>query len=103
MIIKITWDYSKRENKSYQEVLELICNDYKGVIYTTCLEFFNFKYLDNYVVVDKRNGEYIVLEELLDNDGSYSNKEIRKTHNAGKLLLSGSLKFKSGGNREWQE
>jgi hypothetical protein len=83
--------------KSYFEVKEDLD---KGVniIYTNCLDFFCFSYLNKGydVVAIKSNGDYILLSELLSNSKEhiYTNKEMRTAHNARKMLVAGALTFR---------
>ena len=61
--IVIPLDFSNISGlKSYEEVLKAI-EQGKKLIYTNCLDFFSFYYLDKGydVEVIKKNGEYIVL------------------------------------------
>lgn len=65
---------------------------------TNCLEFFQFDSLTIYddVIVKAKGGKYISLKELLYNeDTSYTTKEIRVSHNVRKMLVAGSLEFKT--------
>jgi hypothetical protein len=98
-MIIIPFDYSDSDKSlSYIEVLESIKKDEKLII-THCLEFFSFFYLDKGydVKVIKRNGDYILLSELLtDTENTYTQKQIRKAHNVKRLLTSNSLTFKKG-------
>ena len=82
------WDY-----RSIEKFLSglLTCN---SSINTNCTDFFCFDTLDKgwNVVVYQRNHS-IDLYDLLNVPGKYTKKEIRKEHNARKLLMSGALKF----------
>lgn len=65
---------------------------------TNCLEFFQFHSLAIYddVIVKAKGNKYISLKELLSNeDTSYTTKEIRVSHNVRKMLVAGSLEFKT--------
>lgn len=65
---------------------------------TNCLEFFQFQSLAIYddVIVKTKGNKYISLKELLSNeDTSYTTKEIRVSHNVRKMLVAGSLEFKT--------
>ena len=94
-IIQIEFDYTHGYLSSYSEVLEDIKAD-KHMIFTNCLNFFSFDYLGKGydVIVRKLNGQKIVLSELLENTGVYTDKEIRKAHNVYKMLLAGAIRFR---------
>ncbi|PLS18903.1 hypothetical protein CVD28_00440 [Bacillus sp. M6-12] len=95
--IIIQFDYSNDKSLSYMEVLRNI-EIQTPIIYTNCLDFFSFSSLDKGydVQVEKSNGDYIVLSELLqDEDNLYTRRHIRKGHDARKLLLSNEFNFKS--------
>lgn len=101
--IIIPLDFSNLDNlRSYYEVKAAI-EQGEPLIYTTCLEFFSFYYLEKGydVKVVKKNGEYIILSELLtDRENVYIRKEIRKAHDARRLLLAHAFQFKQGNNQE---
>jgi hypothetical protein len=96
--IEIQYDYIGNSHlSSYIEVLDKIERG-EELIYTLCLDFFSFYYLEKGydVRVTKSNGDYILLSELLtDVDNIYTRKNIRKAHNVRRLLTSNSLNFKS--------
>jgi hypothetical protein len=87
-LIIINYDFISGNEVSYIEGKKL-----KDDFETNVLDFFNFDIKPN-VVVLKKDGSYINKEELLKNNGSYTKKEIRKSHNIIKLLKSGYLDFK---------
>jgi len=90
--IEIHWDYSNsKEISFYDGVLS------KKSFQTHCLMFFGFDNLvdDNDIIVKKKNGDYISARELLDNDGSYTNKSIRPAHNILRILMADGFKWKS--------
>lgn len=96
-LIVIPLDFSEgNKTSSYYEVLERI-KDKEELIYTHCLNFFDFSILDKHydVKVIKSDDSYILLSELLNNDGSYTNKIIRQAHNVMRLLIAGHFEFKS--------
>lgn len=95
--IIIQYDSSCEKCVSYVQVLEQISKS-NALIHTNCLDFFSFTYLDKGydVIVQKANGDYIILSELLcDAANQYTNKEIRKAHNVRKLLIANKFKFKN--------
>lgn len=104
--IIIQYDYSRGEVLSYIGVLKQI-EAGAPLIYTNCLEFFSFTYLDQGYEVEVRNtnGDYIKLSELLeDTKNEYTYKEIRKAHDVRKLLVANHFWFKEAkrvGLRPW--
>ena len=59
--------------------------------------FFDFEYMEKFgdvILFKRKTNEYISAKELLDNDGSYTEREIRLAHNIQKLFRSGAFKFK---------
>lgn len=104
--IIIPFDYSGENNLlSYMGTLEAI-KEQKEVIYTNCLEFFGFAMLEKGydVKVVKRNGDYIVLSELLtDTENAYTRRIMRKGHNATKLLLANEFTFKQSTKQEGEK
>ena len=99
--IIITWDYSSVFNMSFIGVKHLMKADCDE-IHTTCLNFFSFDILDagyEVIVRSERNGT-IVLSELLTNPSKYgTEKEIRKEHNACKMLIAGMFNFYKEDNK----
>ena len=92
----ILYDYADDTKlASYIEVLKKI-KDKDSYIVTNCITFFNFNLLDKGydVKVVKKNGEYILLSELLHGDSTYTEREIRKTHNVYKMLIADCFSFK---------
>ena len=108
--IYILLDQQYSESLPYELVKnELKEKDSDSSIYTYCLDFFNFDYLEDVkeVIIVKYYNEneklfdipnIIVLSELLDPIKSkvYTEKEIRKEHNVLKMFKAGSFKFKNG-------
>lgn len=88
-MITIHYDFSTGEEISLVEGREK-----KDNFKTHCINFFDFDNLDVDVKVLKKDGSYILLSELLLNNGDYCEKEIRIAHNISKILLSGRFKFK---------
>lgn len=101
-LIIIPFDYNNVENpKSYMETLEAI-EKQEGIIYTNCLDFFSFYYLEKGydVKVVKQNGDFILLSELLtDTENLYTRKEIRKAHDARRMLIANTFQFQQQKNR----
>lgn len=88
-MIKIHFDYTDGTELSYQEGLD------KGDGFNTnCLDFFT---TDNdafdVIVVDKK-GNSISRNELLNNIGNYTTKEIRPEHNILKMLKANSFNWR---------
>lgn len=95
-MIVIPFDYSNTGKcLSYVEVQAEMK---KGVteIHTNCLDFFSFNSLDHGydVRVEKQNGDYILLSELL-GENPYTRKIIRQAHNVHKLLIANAFDFKA--------
>ena len=83
------------EPLSYEGVLGAMEQN-EPEIHTYCLDFFSAQYADDYeVIVHDGEGCIIVMSEVLANQGNYTMKEIRKSHNLRKMLVAGSLTFKS--------
>ncbi len=86
----------------YENVLELIENGELDRIYTHCLDFFSFDYLDmgyDVVIIKRVNDtmeEKIRLSELLDSEKRkiYTDKEIRKEYNVLKMFKAGAFKLR---------
>lgn len=95
-LITIPFDFTpcNVELSSYQEVVAKM--QLGQPITTHCLNFFSFSTLDRGydVKVVTKNGDYILLSDLLNNDGIYTNKIIRNAHNVMNLLLSNGFEFK---------
>lgn len=88
-MITIHYDFTDGTEVSYLEGFNLWM---EGTHFTThCLEFFRFEFGDVTIISSKG---VIVLKDLLLNDKTYSKKHIRRSHDARKLLLEGSLIWK---------
>lgn len=96
-LIVIPFDYTTEKVLSYVEVQKEIEKE-TSLIHTNCLDFFSFSTLDKGydVKVVKKNGEYILLSELLLNDNFYTTRHMRKAHHVHKMLLANSFTFKKG-------
>ena len=79
-MITIHYDFVDGTEISYQEGLSK-----KDNFTTNCLIFFT---TNKHVRVVKKDGSYIDSIELLKNDGQYTNKEIRQSHNIFKMLVA---------------
>ena len=88
-MIIIHYDYTNGTELSYAEGIQK-----KDNFFTNCLDFF----CNDTNVFDVKilcyNGDYISRNELLLNNGDYTDKEIRKEHNILKMLKAGTFKFK---------
>ena len=86
-MIKIHFDFVDGTEVSYSEGLKL-----KDNFNTNCLDFFCWdKDVDDVLVVDK-NGNVLSRNTLLVKN-TYTEKQIRKTHNIQKMLKAGSFKW----------
>lgn len=84
--IQIHYDFTDGTELSYDEGILA-----KGGFTTNCLDFFT---TDNpHAVVVRKDGKSIIVADLLEGIGNHTKKEIRKSHNIRKMLVSGALKF----------
>lgn len=88
-MIKIHYDFIDNTELSYYEGL-LKGDDFN----TNCLDFFCFDTNATDVVIINKNGNYISRNELLVNNGCYTTKQIRKSHNILKLFKANAFKWK---------
>lgn len=90
--IEVHYDYTSGTEVSYQEGLAIVKQG-KGFT-TCCLEFVCSDYLKTHrvIVITKRRA-YIDLEELMDNTGIYTDKEIRPEHNLRKMLVANAFNW----------
>ena len=99
--IVINFDFVSGNEISY---VEGVAKFMSGIGFeTNCLDFFQFDSLVQYgdVVVMKKDGSYISLAELLVNENNeYTPKEIRVSHNVRKMLVAGSIDFKTKTKKE---
>ena len=93
MIIYINYDFTNSKEISYKEVLEQIDLNDNDIIYTHCLSFFYFDCEAHDVIIIDKEGKYIRRNELLENKGNYTTKQIRKQHNILKMFLAGSFEW----------
>lgn len=94
-VIIIPYDFNNVvASVSHEEAIDMM-NDGVPYLYTHNLLFFNFNTLDKGydVKINKKNGDYIILSELLENDGRYTDRHIRRSHNVLNLLLAGEITF----------
>lgn len=103
-LLIIPFDYSTWECDSYVETMQKI---EQGVtpLYTNCLHLFSFDLMNKgyNVKVLKRNGDYILMSELLQSRNGYTVKHIRKSHRLDKLLLGNCFEFKKGIEIDYSE
>lgn len=97
-MIFITYDYVHPDTLSYAQVLEAIESE-QSVIYTTCINFFDFGLLSKGIDVKviKENGDHILLSELLTQPNPYTLRHMRPAHHASKMLMANSFIFKKVG------
>ncbi len=88
-MIIIHYDFVNGKELSYIEG-----RNKKDNFETNCLDFFTTYNEASDVVVLCKNGEYISRNELLANNGEYTDKEIRPAHNILNILKGNALKFK---------
>lgn len=90
-MITINYDFVSGKEISYGEGIEK-----KDNFETNVLTFFCFDQLEENIDVKvvKKNGDYILLSELLLNNNGYCEKELRQAHNVYKLLVAGTFEFK---------
>ena len=88
-MITIHFDFTDGSELSYVKGYEKHDN-----FTTNCLDFFSFDTLVDDVIVLCNDGSKISRNELLLNDGTYTNKQIRKAHNIQRLLIAGTFNFK---------
>ena len=85
-MIIIHYDFVLKTEVSYKEGLLLEDN-----FTTNCLDFFCTDCKATDVVIINKKGKYISRNELLQNKGNYTNKQIRKEHNILKMFKAGSF------------
>lgn len=93
-IIYILYDYSNKYCLPYEKCTHLV--PHSVGFETNCLDFFHFNYLDKYddVVMCKKDGSYISVRELLDEDNHVNtSKCMRESHNIHKMFIAGAFKW----------
>lgn len=81
---------------TYEDIKNLDIDNNK-TYQTNDTSFFDFEYMEKFgdvILFKRKTNEYISAKELLDNDGSYTEREIRLAYNIQKLFRSGAFKFK---------
>lgn len=68
-----------------------VAKDCDTAFNTHCLDFFCTDNIN--ATVKKADGKSIAVKDLLANDGRFTEKEIRKSHNIRKMLVAGSLEW----------
>lgn len=107
--IRVALDFHLYDSGAALPYLTTINCIYAGVdiIWTYCLDFFSFDYLDvGYDVIfykldeDQNSYEVLRLSELLDPEKrkQYTDKEIRREHNVLKMFKAGAFKLKENTN-----
>jgi hypothetical protein len=89
-MITIHFDFIDGTEVSYEEGLKL-----KDNFNTCCLDFFTTENLSEDIVVVKKDGSFISRNELLENVGGYTYKEIRKEHNIQNMLKANAFFWKA--------
>lgn len=85
-VIRIHFDFEDGTELSYEEGKNCL-----GTFTTNCLEFFS---TDNpNALIVKRDGGRMSVEDLLNNDGRFTDKEIRKSHDLRKMLNAGTFEW----------
>lgn len=95
-LIEIYIDSTPAGVESFKEVYQSM-DDGKPLILTNCLNFFCFEVCDDGydVKVIKKNGDYILMSELLLNTGEYTVKCMNTGHNVTRMLIAGAFGYKS--------
>lgn len=88
-MIKIHYDFTDGTEMSYVEGLKMGDN-----FSTCCLDFFTVENPASDVVIITQSGSSISRNELVNNEGDYTAKEIRKEHNILKMFKAGSFDWK---------
>ena len=107
-ILLINYDFKTSKEMLKKEILNKLTNTYnkntvKDVIYqTNDVTLFNkdvFSLVDDILVL-KKNGTYISIEELYMNSDLYTAKQIRYEHNVEKMLRAGVFDFINFNNKK---
>lgn len=90
--IQINYDFTTGLELPYGTILSYL--DSSDVcVQTHCLQFFNNFNLN--VTIMKYNGDHINNQELLENTGEYTDKQICREHNILKIFLVNGFKWSS--------
>lgn len=89
-MIQIHWDFVDGTEVSYVEGLER-----KDNFNTNCLDFFTTDITISNIVIIANNGDCLNRNKLMQNDGTYTDKEIRPEHNILKMLKAGGFKWRT--------
>jgi hypothetical protein len=87
-MIKIHWDFVDGTEVPYAEGLKL-----KDNFSTNCLDFFTTDVSITDIIVISKSDKQISRNKLMQNDGTYTDKEIRPEHNILKILKAGGFKW----------
>ena len=87
-MIKIHYDFKDGSEISYKEGMDL-----KDGFNTHCLDFFTTDNEAEDVLIMSKNGKTLSRNELLENNGKYTLKEIRKEHNILKMFKANSFEI----------
>lgn len=85
-IIIIHFDFVDGTELSYVEGKNCL-----GAFTTNCLEFFSTDNPSASIV--KRDGGKMSVQDLLNNDGRFTDKEIRESHDLRKMLVAGAFEW----------
>lgn len=88
-MIEIHYNFTNGSEISYAEGLEL-----KDNFKTCCLDFFTTDNQAEDVIIVDNKGNTISRNELLKNNGKYTSKEIRVTHNILKMFKANSFNWR---------
>lgn len=88
-MIKIHYDFTDGTEMSYFEGLKMGDN-----FSTCCLDFFTVENPASDIVIINQNGSSISRNELINNEGDYTAKEIRQEHDILKMFKAGSFNWK---------
>lgn len=89
-MIKIHYDFTDGTEMSYVEGLKMGDN-----FSTCCLDFFTVENPASDVVIITQSGSTISRNKLINNEGDYTAKEIRKEHDILKMFKAGSFDWKA--------
>lgn len=100
-MVEVYVDYTPTDGVCSFEESEVLRSLGKG-FKTSCFEYFNFDLLDDgySVLALKEDGSFCDLSEFLSNNFRYMNKEIRRSHQADKFLISNAVSFRGSSNTD---